>query len=89
MKERNSFIYKFWSYDITKVFVPTMYCRDPFTESNDSYEFEIELLHFGSHLDNNYLAKSIYLKIDDILSLVSGTGNLLNNSVFINPCNNQ
>ena len=72
-KERESYQYKMWSYDITKVYVPTEYIRDSYVETNESFEFEIEFKNdYINCLDNNYLANSIFMKINDILNIDIG-----------------
>ena len=69
IKERTSFVYKMWRYDITKIHTPTEFISNPYIENNDSYEFEIEYLANNLEFDNDYLSESIIMKLDDILSI--------------------
>ena len=68
-KERNSFVYKMWSYDLTKVEIPINHFKDRFKDSNISHEFEIELRDINMDYDNAYISKSICMKIQDILEI--------------------
>ena len=58
-----------WSYDLTKVEIPIKYFREPYKNSNISYEFEIECKNINQELDNQYLTDSICMKIADILQI--------------------
>lgn len=68
-KNRDSYSYKMWSYDLTKVYVPTEYIRDPYIDTNYTYEFEIEYKPVYTTSDSNYLSTSICMKIKDMLSI--------------------
>lgn len=69
IKERKSFFYKMWRYDITKVYTPTTFISNPYIDSNYSYEFEIEYIPNNLEFDNDYLSESIILKLQDILGV--------------------
>lgn len=65
---RNSWEYKTWTYDLTRV--TSAVPEDNFTETLEGYEFELELNMTKANeqnLDNLYLAHSSVLKIMDML----------------------
>lgn len=76
-KNRDSYSYKMWSYDITKVYVPTEYIRDPYIDTNYTYEFEIEYKPTYHSTNSTYLSTSICMKIKDIL-IIEDKNNLKN-----------
>jgi hypothetical protein len=62
-RDRNTFKYRMWNYDITSCVM-----REPMNNTNQVYEFEIELDCLKANTSNvpsAYLAESLFLKMND------------------------
>lgn len=69
LKNRSSYIYKMWSYDLSHNIVDDIFL-DNTCYHNNHFNFEIEYIHDHSQCyDNEYLTVSIISKIFDIVNI--------------------
>lgn len=80
-RERTQFSYKMWKYDLTKVKSVSPSCK--YAESCNTYEFEIEFdpTKCGD-VSNAYLARSLRMKILDVITTNPNESIILQNSLL-------
>ena len=84
-RDRSRFAYKMWNYELTKVKSILPACM--YSESCNTYEFEIEYNHeeCDPGVTNLYLAKSLVMKIMDVVKINDNETIDISNSV-LNKC---